>query len=120
MAFAPGLQRIDDGAQALADLRQAVLYPRRHLGIDFSDDQPVVLERAQLLCQHALGDPRHPASELAKALRPVLQMEQDDALPLAVDQIKCRLDRAARPMREIPSFHVVISISIQTGTISLK
>src|ERR1700722_9352328 len=105
MAFAPGLQRIDDGAQALADLRQAVLPPRRHLGINFSNDEPVVLERAELLGQHALGDAGHPAPQLAEALRSLLQVIENDAFPLAVDEVECRLDRAAWPVREILPFH---------------
>jgi hypothetical protein len=57
-------------------------------------------------------------------LRACLQVEQNDALPLAVDQIERRFDRAARPVGEIPPFHGafpgVFSNSIQTGTISLN
>src|SRR5579859_7340943 len=105
MALAPGFQRVDDRPQALADLGQAIFHPGRHLGIDLADDQIVVLERAKLFGEHALGDPRHPPTQLAKALRPSLQVEQDHALPLAIDQIEGCLDRASRPMREIPAFH---------------
>src|SRR5215475_576029 len=124
MALAPGLQRIDHRPQALPDLRKAIFHPRRHLGIDLADDQPVVLQRAKLLCQHALGDPRHPLAQLAETLGAALQMEQDHTLPLAVYQIECRLDRTTRPMGEIPSFHRAVlwafPDSIQTGTISLN
>ena len=92
--------------EALADLGQAVFDPRRHLGIDLADDQPVVLQRAELLGQHALGDPRHPSPELAEALVPLLQVVQDDTLPLAVDQIEGCFHCAAGPAPEIPPFHV--------------
>src|SRR5271156_4827628 len=115
MALAPGLQRIDHGAQALTGLRQAILHPRRHLGIDFSDDQPVILQRAELFRQHALGDSGHKPAQLAEALGTVLQVEQDHPLPLAVDQIKRRLDRAAGPMRKIPPLHEVFPIVSKQG-----
>src|SRR6266478_2182446 len=105
MALAPGLKRVDHRTQTLANLRQGVLNPRRHLGIDLADHEIVVLERAKLLGQHALGNAWHPPAQLAKALRAVLQMEQNYALPLAVDQVERRLDCAAGPMREIPPFH---------------
>src|SRR6266436_10269831 len=118
MALAPGLQRIDDRTQALADLGQAVFHPRRHLGVDLADDQPALLQRTQLLGQHPLGDPRHPLAQLAETLRAALQVEKYHALPFAVDQIECRLDRAARPMGKISPFHGVFLNSIQTGTIS--
>src|SRR6266436_6559157 len=118
MAFAPGLQRIDDRAQALADLGQAIFHPRRHLGIDLADDQPVLLQRAELLGQHALGDAGHPLAQFAEPLRAALQVEEDHTLPLAVDQVERRLDRAAGPMGKIPPFHGGLSNSIQTGTIS--
>src|ERR1035438_6962589 len=130
MALAPGLEHIDHGTQALANLRQGVFNPRRHLGIDLADDQPVILERAQLFGQHALGNPGHPSPQLTKALSAVLQVKQDDAFPLAIEQIERRLDRAAGPRRKIPPFHEVFldfswtlflgpfSNSIQTGTIS--
>jgi hypothetical protein len=78
----------------------------------------VLLERAQLLGQHSLGDAGHPPPQLAKALRPRLQMEQDHALPLTVDQVERCLDRAAWPMGKIPPFHGDFSNSIQTGTSS--
>jgi len=52
-------------------------------------------------------------------LRAGLQVEQNDALPLAVDQIEGGFDRAAGPMGKIPPFHGVFSNSTQTGTISL-
>ena len=67
--------------------------------------EPVVLERAELFGQHALGDAGHPPPQLAEALRAILQVIEDDAFPLAVDQIERRLDRAAWPVREIPPFH---------------
>src|SRR5262245_39981080 len=118
MAFAPGLQRINDRAQALADLRQAIFDPRRYLGVDLADDQPVLLQCAELLGQHALGDPRHPLAQLAETLRAALQVKEDHTLPLAVDQIERRLDRAARPMGKISPLHGGFSNSIQTGTIS--
>jgi hypothetical protein len=38
-----------------------------------------------------------------------LQVEEDHALPLTVDQIERRFDRAARPMGKIPPFHVGFS-----------
>jgi hypothetical protein len=45
---------------------------------------------------------------------------EDDAFPLAIDQIERRLNRATRPVGKIPPFHGVFSNSIQTGTISLN
>src|SRR5581483_5897272 len=105
MALAPGFQRVDDGPQGFADLGEAIFHPRRHLGIDLSDDEPVALERAQLFGEHALGDAGHPAAQLAEALRARLQMKQNHALPLAIDQVKGGFHRAARPMREILAFH---------------
>src|SRR6202047_12103 len=118
MALPPRLQRVDHRTQALTDLRQAIFHPGRHLGIDLADHQIVVLERAELFCQHALGDAGHPPPQLAETLGAVLQVIQDDALPLAIDQIERRFDRAARPMSKIPPFHGSFSNSIQTGTIS--
>src|SRR6266581_4381080 len=125
MALAPSLERIDHGTQALASLRQSVFNPRRYFGIDLADDQPVILKRTELFGQHTLGDSGHPSPQLAKALGAVLQVEQDDAFPLAVDQIERRLDRAAGPMREISPFHAdfldffwSFSNGIQTGIIS--
>src|SRR5579871_1148672 len=110
MALSPSLQRIDHGAQALADLRQTIFNSGRHLGIDLADDQTVVLERPELLCEHALGNAGHPTAQLTEALSAAaLQVKEDDALPFSVDQIERRLDRAAGAMREIPSFHEVIS-----------
>src|SRR5205823_5038675 len=105
MALAPRPQRLDYRPQALADVRQGVFDPRRHLGVDLADHKLVVLERAKLLGQHALGNPRHPPSQRPEALGASLQMEQDHALPLAVDQIERRFDRAAGPMGKIPPFH---------------
>jgi hypothetical protein len=49
-----------------------------------------------------------------------LQVEQDDAFPLAVDQVERRLDRAAGPVGKIPPFHGLFPNSIQTGTSSLN
>ena len=121
MALAPGLERIDHRTQALADLRQGVFDPRRHLGIDLADHQFVVLQRAKLFGQHALGDAGHPPPQLAKSLGAALQMEQDDALPLAVDQVEGRFHGAAGPMGKISPFHCVFlrfPNSIQTGTSS--
>ena len=43
-------------------------------------------------------------------------MKQNDAFPLAVDQVERRLHRAARPMGKILPFHLIFSNSIQTGT----
>src|ERR1700744_1695022 len=120
MLLAPLFQRIDDRAQALADLGEAIFHPRRYLGIYLSDDEPVLLQRAELLGQHALGNPGHPATQFAKALSAGLQMKQDHALPLAIDQVERCLDRAAWPMPEIPAFHADFPNSIQTGTISLN
>src|SRR6185369_12971647 len=105
MALPPGLEDIDHRPQALADLRQAVLNPRRHLRIDLADHQTVVLQRTQLLGQHALGDSRHLAPEFAEALDAVLQVIEDDPLPLAINQIERRFDRAAGPVGEIAAFH---------------
>jgi hypothetical protein len=51
--------------------------------------------------------------------RTALQVIEDDALPLAIDQIERRFNRAAGPVGEIPPFHGSFSNSIQTGTISL-
>src|SRR5579864_2698183 len=119
MPLAPGLEDIDDRPQALADLRQGVFHPRRHLGIDLADDQPVVLERPKLFGEHALGNPGHPPPQLTKALGAVLEMEEDDALPLAVDQVQRRFHCATRPVGKIPPFHGSFSNSIRTGTISL-
>ena len=122
MALTPCPERLDHRTQALADARQGVFDPGRHLGIDLADHKLVVLERAKLLGQHALGNPGHPPPQLPEALGAGLQMEQDDALPLAVDQVERRFDRATRPMGKIPPFHMQFprpfSNSIQTGTSS--
>src|SRR5262249_25896253 len=122
MALAPGFQRIDHGFETLADFGQTIFHARRHFGIDLSDDEPVLLQRTKLLGQHALGNPRHPPAQLAEALGTRLQMKQDHALPLAVDQVEGRLHRTARPTSEILALHQGFledsSISIQTGTIS--
>src|SRR6266849_4994510 len=118
MAFAPRLQGIDHRAQAFADLRQAIFNPRRHFSIDLADHQMVILQRTELFGQHTLRDARHPPPQLAKALGAVLQMVEDDTLPLAIDQVERRFDRAARPVGKIPSLHGAFSNSIQTGTIS--
>src|SRR4029079_8682388 len=118
MALAPRPQRIDHRAQALADVRQGVFDPRRHLGIDLADHEPVVLERAKLLGQHALGNPWHPPPQLPKKLGAGLQMKQDHPFPLAVEQIEYGCDRAPRPMGKIPPLHGLSSNSIQTGTSS--
>jgi hypothetical protein len=75
---------------------------------------------ARLLCEHALGDAGHPPSQLPKTLAAGLQVEQNDAIPLAIDQIERRFDRAARSMGKIPPFHGCFPISIQTGTSSLN
>src|SRR5581483_6267039 len=120
MALAPGLQRVDDRAQTLADFGQAVVDTRRHFGIDLADNQPVVLERAELLGQHPLRNPRHPPPQLTKTLRTVLQMKEDHPFPLAVDQVEGGFNRAPRPLGKIASFHVGFLDSIQTGTISPK
>src|SRR6267143_3291120 len=120
MALAPRPQRLDYGPQALADVRQGVFDPRRHLGIDLPDHELVVLERTKLLGQHALGNPRHPPPQLPETLGAGLQVEQDDALPLAVDQVERRFNRAARPVGKIQPFHGAFSNSIQTGTSSLN
>ena len=123
MPLAPGLQRIDHRPQALADLGQGIFDPRRHLGIDLADHEIVVLQRTELFGQHALGNTRHPPPQLAKALGAGLQMEQDHALPLAIDQVERRFDRAARPVGKIlavSSRFPEFSNSIQMGTISLN
>jgi hypothetical protein len=68
-----------------------------------------MLKRTKLFGQHTLGDSGHPSPQLAKALSTILQVEQDDAFPLAVDQIERRLDRTAGPMRKISPLHEVFS-----------
>ena len=45
---------------------------------------------------------------VAEALGAALQVEQDHALPLAIDQIECRLDRTTRAVGEIASFHCAV------------
>ncbi len=82
--------------------------------------EPVLLQRAKLLCQHALGDAGHPPPQFAEALGAALQVIEDDALPLAVDQVERRLDRAAGPVGKIAPFHAGFPNSIQTGTSSLN
>src|SRR6267378_1908923 len=118
MALSPRLQAIDHRTQAFTDLRQAIFDPRRHFGIDLADHQMVVLERTELLGQHALGNAGHPPPQFAEALGAMLQVIEDDAFPLAIDQIERRFNRAAWPVGEIPPFHGSFSNSIQTGTIS--
>ena len=110
MALAPGLEGVDDRTQALADLRQPVFDPRRHLRIDLADHEPVLLQRAKLLGQHALGNAGHPPPQFTEALCAVLQMVEDDAFPFAVDQIEGRLDRAAGLTRKISPFHPQFSL----------
>ena len=63
-----------------------------------------------------VGGAWHPPSQLAKALGAGLQMKQNDAFPLAVDQVERHLYRAARPMGKILPLHLRFSNSIQTGT----
>src|SRR5437879_2042410 len=107
MALTPCPERVDHRPEALADVRQGVFDPRRYLGIDLADHKLVVLERAKLLGQHALGNPGHPPPQYPETLGAGLQVEQDHAFPLAVDQIERCFDRAARPMGKIPPFHEV-------------
>src|SRR5215472_4838709 len=116
MALAPRLQRIDHGLETHSYLGKAIFHPWRDLGVDLSNDQPVVFERAKLLGQHALGDPGHPPPQLAKALSARLQMKEDDALPFAVDQIEGGLDGTARPVSEIAAFHVHFSAKISNSS----
>jgi len=59
MALAPGFENVDHRPQALADIRQGVVHPRRHFGIDLANDNAIILQRAKLFCEHALGDARH-------------------------------------------------------------
>jgi hypothetical protein len=58
-----------------------------------------------LLGQHALGDAGHQAAQLAETPRAALEVIEDHALPLAVDQVQRRFHRTAGPVREIPPFH---------------
>src|SRR5260370_6383732 len=115
MAFSPRLQGVDRRTQAFTDLRQAIFDPRRNFRIDLADLQLVVLERAELFGQHALGNAGHPPPQLTKTLGAILQVIEDHAFPLAVDQIERRFDRATRAMGEIPSFHRFFPIVSKQG-----
>ena len=55
----------------------SVLHLRRHLGIDLAGDQPVLLQLAQLVGQHARGDARQQAADLVEAQRPGQEVTED-------------------------------------------
>ena len=56
MFFGPPLEFFEHGDQRLPQIRQRVLDPRWHLGMNFSSHQPVIFQLAQLMSQHALRD----------------------------------------------------------------
>src|SRR5450631_1006137 len=93
---APGLERHDDWFETPAAHGQTVFHLGRHLRVDFSDDQSVGLQLAQLVGEHALSDTGEPAPDFVESKRAFEQVVQDDAFPLAVDQIQRAFDGAAR------------------------
>lgn len=93
-AGGPRFRAHDHRLEPQADRRQCIVDMRRHDGMDRTRHQPRLLQLPQLLGQHPLGDRLQLSLQLAKAVRTGQEMEEDHALPLAVEEIEGGLDRA--------------------------
>src|SRR5690606_38454241 len=78
-----------------AIVAEPVLNPWRYFRIDGARHQPGALQLAQLVGEHALGNPRQHAPQLVETQHVRFQQAvEDHALPLAADQLEGGLHRA--------------------------
>jgi len=94
---APVAHGPEDGYQRPAELAHRILDPRGNLRVDGPDDQLVALQLAKLLGEHLLGHLGDQPAKTAEALRRLLEVPQDERLPLAPDRLERRLHSAVPP-----------------------
>ncbi len=92
--LSPADQRAQGGEQGAAEVGQTIIDTRRRGRIDAAGDEAVALQLPQRLGQHALRNVGQPASELAKAARPLGQRDQQQRVPLAADAVEHAAHRA--------------------------
>src|SRR6266542_4210258 len=94
---APVAHGPEDGYQRPAELAHRILDPRGNLRVDGPDDQLVALQLAKLLGEHLLGHLGDQPAKTAEALRRLLEVPEDERLPLAPDRLERRLHSAVPP-----------------------
>src|ERR1700735_5419228 len=72
--LAPRRHRDQDRPQALAMSRERIFHPRRHLREYLSIHHFVALELTQMFREHFLGGAGYQPLQLAKAMRPALEI----------------------------------------------
>ena len=89
----PSEQCIECRAQRLAPGRDSILHLRRNLGVNGSFDDPIGFQLAKLLREHLLRNLRNRAFQVGESQHLAAeQMEQDEHLPAAVEQLEGVLD----------------------------
>src|SRR5262245_48708145 len=81
VARAPRFHRIEDGTECPALLRERVFDVRRHRLMHRARHDAVLLERAQLQGEHALGDAGDQPTQFVEAARTVLEVKEDRRFP---------------------------------------
>jgi len=93
----PFEQCVERRAQRLAPSREAILHLRRHLVVDDSSHDSVGFQLAELLHEHLLRDRRYRTLQVGEAQNLAAeQMEQDQQLPPALDELERLLDAVRR------------------------
>ena len=98
----PFEQGVERRAKRLAPGREAILHFRRHLIVNDSPHDPIGFQLAELLREHLLRDPRYRALQVGEAQNLAAeQMEQDQQLPPAFDELERLLDAVRGGKRSV-------------------
>jgi len=89
----PCEERVQSRTQRLAPIRQAIFDFRRHLMVDDTPHNAVLLHLTKLLDQHFLGNRRDCAFEIREAQNmPAKKVKQDHEFPAPLEELEGTLD----------------------------
>lgn len=101
VVLAPLGNLVQEGVERFAVWGEAVLYARRHLGVNFSPEDAVGFKLAQLLRQHLARALRQRALQAPKTVSALANLPQDRGLPFATDDVECRHHRTSGEVQTI-------------------
>ena len=90
MLVAPGSDSLENGQHGYPMTGDAVLNPRRDLGINLAADQAFVLQGAERRGQNLVGNIRHQAAKFVEAARAGIKPIKADQAPFTSNGIDCR------------------------------
>lgn len=102
MLLKPRQECVQRRAERLSPIGEPIFDFRGHLMVDESTDDSMLFQLAQLLNQHLLRNRRDRPFQVGKAQHLAAeQMEQDDELPPAVENLERALDALGSRYRRV-------------------